>query len=130
MTHFHGHSHSLSIKDAKKQCRILSKTIGTTGKIIVLIKFSPNRERMLGAINGNIEVLSDRDNDVFEKVAALSKLSVTRWTVPAKAFNKVNSLYSYLRTYFCVFSVIFFSIFFNFSFRAWQQLFFVCSICL
>ena len=51
-------------------------------------------------------------NDVFEKVTALSKLSVTRWTVPANAFNKVNSLYSYLRTYFCIFSVIYFSIYF------------------
>ena len=35
------------------------------------------RERMLEAINENMEVLSDGDNDVFEKVTALSKLSVT-----------------------------------------------------
>jgi len=90
ITHCHGHSLSLSIKDANKQCRILSETMGTAGEIIVLIKFSPKRERILGAINENIEVSSDGDNDVFEKVTTLSKLSVTRWTVRANAFNKVN----------------------------------------
>lgn len=49
--------------------------MGTAGEIIVLIKFSPKRERILGAINENIEV-SSGDNDVFEKVTTLSKLSV------------------------------------------------------
>ena len=92
ITHCRGHSLSLSIKDANKQCRILSET---AGEIIVLIKFSQKRERMLGAINEKIEVSSDGDNDLFEKVTALSKLSVTRWTIRANAFNKVNSLYSY-----------------------------------
>ena len=83
---------------------------------------------MLGVINENIEVSSDGHNDVFEKVTALSKLSVTRWTIYVNAFNKVNSLYSYLRTYFRILSVNYFSIVFNFSFRAWQQFFYVCSI--
>ena len=128
ITHCHGHSLSLSIKDANKQYRIIRKTIGTAGEIFLLIKFSSKREQILGAINENIEVSSDGDNEFSEKVTALSKLLVTRWTVRANASNNVNSLYSYLRTYFCIFSVIFFSIFLNFSCRVWQQFFFVCSI--
>ena len=45
-THCHGSALSLSIKDANEQCRILSKTMRTTGEIIFLIKFSRKRERM------------------------------------------------------------------------------------
>ena len=53
ITHCHGHWLSLYIKDTNKQCRIPSKTMGTTGEIIVLI--TP----MLGAINENIKLSSD-----------------------------------------------------------------------
>ena len=129
ITRYHGHLLSLSIKDSNKQCRILNETMGTAGKIVVLIKFFPKRERMLGEINENIEVSSDVDKYVFEKVTTLWKLSVARWTVCGNAFNKVNSLYSYLRAYFCIFPAIYFSIFFDCSFRVWQQFFFVRSIC-
>ena len=128
ITHCQGHSLSLSGKDVNKQCRIFSETMGTTGKVIALIKFSPKSEQILGTINENIEVFSDSDIDVFEKVSAQSKLSVTRWIVCVNAFNKVNRLYLYLRTYFCIFSIIYFSILFNISFRVWQRFFFVCSI--
>ena len=103
ITRYHGHLLSLSIKDSNKQCRILNETMGTAGKIVVLIKFFPKRERMLGEINENIEVSSDVDKYVFEKVTTLWKLSVARWSVCANTFNKVSSLYSYLRTYFCIF---------------------------
>ena len=50
ITYCHGHFLSFSIIDANKQCGILSETIGTAGKIIVLIKFSPKCERMLSVI--------------------------------------------------------------------------------
>ena len=53
ITHCHDHWLSLYIKDTNKQCRILSKTMGTTGEIIVLI--TP----MLGVINENIKLSSD-----------------------------------------------------------------------
>ena len=112
ITHCHGHSLSLSIEDANKQCWVLGKTMGTVGKIILLIKFSPKHKQMLGAIDENIELSSDTDNGVFEKVTALSKL-----TVCANAFNNVNSLYSYLRAYFCIFSVIYFPIFLTLHFK-------------
>ena len=62
--------------------------MGTVGEITVLIKFSPKREKILGAINENIAFSSDGDGD-FEQATSLSKLSVTRWTIHANAFNKV-----------------------------------------
>ena len=55
-THYHDHSLSLSIKDANKEFRIFSETMGTAGEIIVLIKFSPKCEQILGVINENIEL--------------------------------------------------------------------------
>ena len=61
ITHCHGYLPSFSIKDANKQCQIQSKTMKTAGEIIVLIKFSPKRKWILGAINENIEVSSDGD---------------------------------------------------------------------
>ncbi|MEM6831946.1 MAG: hypothetical protein AAF551_15655, partial [Bacteroidota bacterium] len=78
VTHCHGHSLSLSLKDANKLCRILSEIMGTVGEIVVLIKFSPKRERILGDINQSIEVSNDEDSDVLEHASSLSKLSVTR----------------------------------------------------
>ena len=51
VTHYHGHSLSLAIKDANNFCSILNEVMGSVGEIIVLIKFSPKRERMLGAID-------------------------------------------------------------------------------
>ena len=49
--------------------------MGTAGKVLVLTKFSSKRERMLGVISENIEVLSDDDNDVFEKWSTIKAIS-------------------------------------------------------
>ena len=89
VTHCHGHSLSLSLKDANKLCRILREIMGTVGEIVVLFKFSPKRERIFGDINQSIEVSNNEDSDVLEHASSLSKLSVTRWTVRANAYNKV-----------------------------------------
>ena len=88
-THCHGHSLSLSIKDANKQCRILNDFMGTVGEIAVLIKFSPKQEKMHGAINENVAFSCDGDDDDFELATSLSKLSLTCWAVCANAFKKV-----------------------------------------
>ena len=48
ITNSDGHSPSLSIKDANKQCRILNETTGTAYKIIMLIKFSQNAIECVG----------------------------------------------------------------------------------
>ena len=90
ITHCHGHSLSLSMKDANEKCRMLKETMGTAGEIIILIKYSPKRERILGDINENIEVSLEDGHESLGKVTSLSKLSVTRWTVRANAFNKVS----------------------------------------
>ena len=50
---------SLSLKGANKLCRILSEIMGTVGEIVVLFKFPPKRERILGDINQSIEVSND-----------------------------------------------------------------------
>ena len=50
----------------------------SVGEIIVLIKFSPKRERMLGTINENIEVSSENDDGILEPGTTLAKLSITR----------------------------------------------------
>ena len=89
VTHCHGHSLSLAIKDANKLCSILNEVMGSVGKIIVLIKFSPKRERMLGTINENIEVSSENDDVVLEPETTLAKLSITRWTIRSNCCNKV-----------------------------------------
>ena len=88
VTHCHGHSLSLAIKDANKLCSLLNDVMGSIGEIIVLIKFSPKRERMLGTINENIEVSRD-DDDALEPATTLAKLSITRWTIRSNAYNKV-----------------------------------------
>ena len=63
--HCHGYSLRLSIKDANKQCRILNDDMGTAGEITVLIKFSPQRKKMLRVINKNKAFSSDDDDDDF-----------------------------------------------------------------
>ena len=88
VTHCHGHTLSLAIKDANKLCSLLNEVMGSVGEIIVLIKFSPKRERILGTINENIEVSSD-DDGALEPATTLAKLSITRWTIRSNAYNKV-----------------------------------------
>ena len=71
ITHCHGHSLSLSGKDANKQCRILSETMGKAGKVIAWSSFLQKANECNGTINENMEVSSDSDSDVFEKVSEL-----------------------------------------------------------
>ena len=82
VTHSHGHLLSLAIKDTNKLYSILNEVMGSVGEIIVLIKFSPKRERMLGTINENIEVSSENDDGVLEP-------GITRWTIRSNCYNKV-----------------------------------------
>ena len=87
VTHCHGHSLSLVIKGANKLCSILNEVMGSVGEIIVLIKFSPKRERMLATINENIEVSSEPG--VLEPGTTLAKLSITKWTIRSNCYNNV-----------------------------------------
>ena len=44
-THCFGHSLNLSVKDATKSCKVLSDSMNTAREIIILIKYSPKRQR-------------------------------------------------------------------------------------
>ena len=92
-THCQGHSLSLAIKTLTKDCRILSETMGTVGEICVLVKYSPKREKILGAIMENIEGEFEELRPGYQK---LDKLCVTRWTVRAKCFKKILENYQAL----------------------------------
>ena len=53
-THCHGHSLSLSVKDAqRKNYKLISNTMDTAKEVVTLIKFSPKRESLLGEIQQN-----------------------------------------------------------------------------
>ena len=58
----------------------------TVVEITKLIKFSPKREQLLGAVKENFEI---DDDDSLEQNDSLAKLCTTRWRVRANAFNKV-----------------------------------------
>ena len=63
--------------------------MSTAREIVVLIKYSPKRETMLGDIKDNI--VED------DKVAAgLTTLSTTRWTVRAICFQRILENYAAL----------------------------------
>ena len=47
-THCEGHSLSLAVKSLTMECPIIRDTMGTTGEVCILVKFSPKREKMLG----------------------------------------------------------------------------------
>ena len=91
-THCHAHSLSLSVKDTTKGIKILRDTMGTAGEIVILIKYSPKRENILGAIKEQIECDSE---EVF-KVNGILKLSETRWTVRADCFKRILENYENL----------------------------------
>lgn len=92
-THCQGHSLSLAIKALTNDCTILSETLGAVGEICVLVKYSPKREKMLGAIMDNIEGEIEEFQLGYQK---LDKLCVTRWTIRAKCFKKVLDNYQAL----------------------------------
>ena len=57
--------------------------MGAAREIIVLIKYSPKRENLLGKIKGQIEC----NEEVDFKANSRSKLSETRWTVRPECFK-------------------------------------------
>ena len=93
-THCHGHTLSLSVKDMTNQSKLLSDVLSTVGEIIVLVKYSPKREQLLGSIQSNLEYADNDEN--FERPTSLSKLCVTRWTVRATTYMKVLTNYDSL----------------------------------
>ena len=89
-THCHAHSLSLSVKDTTKNVTIMRDTMGTAGEIIMLIKYSPKREKILGDLKVLVEC--DAEEDISQPNSIL-KLSETRWTVRAECFKRVIDNY-------------------------------------
>ena len=85
-THCHGHSLNLSVKDATKSNRLINDVLEIVVKITNLMKFSPKRKQLLGAVKENFKIDND---DSLEQNDSLAKIGTTRWTVKANAFNKV-----------------------------------------
>ena len=69
--------------------------MGSVGKITVLVKFSPKREKMFGDINENVERLNQEGLEVRRE--SLRKLCATCWTVRANCFQKIIDQYDSLQ---------------------------------
>ena len=87
LTHYHGHSLSLSVKDTTKNCTLLSDTMDTAKEVVTLVNFSPKRENLLGAIKENLEE---------PESAAKGIIGITRWTVFASCFQQIQDNYAAL----------------------------------
>ena len=95
ITHCHGHSLSLAVKDFTSSCPVLSNTMGTAGEICILVKYSPKREKILGSL---YEITEGELNDIDkDNHTSLDKLCATRWTVRASCFNKILENYADLQ---------------------------------
>ena len=92
-THCHCHSLSLSVKASTKGCDVLDNTMNTSKEVVTLIKYSPKREKILGAIKDNIEA----NNDDEDSTPGVAKFSMTRWTVRASCFSRIYTNYQALQ---------------------------------
>ena len=96
ITHCHGHSLSLAVKDLTSSCSVLSNTMGTAGEICILVKYSPKREKILGLLDEEV-IEGEFDYTDKDKHTSLDKLCTTRWTVRAACFNKILEKYADLQ---------------------------------
>ena len=58
-TYCHGHAISLSVEEVTKQSKVLGNTAGVAEEIVVLIKYSPKQENILGGIKVQMEFESE-----------------------------------------------------------------------
>ena len=68
-----------------KTLKLLKNTFRFSAEIVILIKYSPKPETMLGNVKEETEC---HDEDAV-KVNNIVKLSETRWTVPAICFKRI-----------------------------------------
>ncbi len=73
VTHCHGHSLSLGVKNMTSNCQVLCNTMRTDSEIFVLVKLSPKRENILESIEevveGNFENQAERKSRKKEQKA-------------------------------------------------------------
>ena len=87
----HTHWLSLSVEYVTKSIKIL-RDRSLAGKIIILIKYSPKPENLLGKLKDQIECNSEE----AVNTDAIAKLSETRWTVQAGCFSRILDNYDAL----------------------------------
>lgn len=73
VTHCHGHSLSLAVKDLTASCKVLSDTMGTVGEICNVVKFSPKREKILGSLDEMVEDMNEDIANLDVEEAALPR---------------------------------------------------------
>ena len=66
----------------------MEDALNVARKIVILIKYSPKREGILGNINLEMEDLE------YKQPAGVTKLSKTRWTVRAICFERILCNYN------------------------------------
>ena len=57
----------------------------------MLVKYSPKREQILGALKDKVIFNENEDSD--ERVLGNSKLAVTRWAIPASCYVRILGNY-------------------------------------
>lgn len=92
MTHCQGDSLSLTVKDTVKDCQLPSNTLDTAKELVVLIKYSPKWEAILGDIKENIE----EESCSKERVGSILKLCPMRWTVRLACYERILVNYASL----------------------------------
>ena len=89
-THCHCHFFNLRIKGVTRSSKILSDVMDTSGKISVLIVFSPKREKLLENLREQVK------NSKKFTPNKITKMSTTRWTARVLALLRIIENYSYI----------------------------------
>ena len=71
----------------------MKDVIGTDTKIILLVKYSPKKENLLGNIKDLIHFESLHTDEEIKVVPTLDKFTATRWTIRGNAYKKIESNY-------------------------------------
>ena len=90
--HCHAYSLSLLVRGVPKNTKILPDTMGTAAEIIILTKYFPKWENILGSIKEEIEC----EKDKYFYATNLLKLSETRWTGRSVCFKRILDNYKVL----------------------------------
>ena len=79
-------------KRSYKQSKVLGNTMGVAEEILVLVRYSPKRENILGCIKEQVEFESQPE----EKANDITKLSQTQGTVLTTCLQRIIDKYETL----------------------------------
>ena len=93
LTQCQGHSLNLGIKTTMTNSKQMKDILRTITEIILLVKYPPKRESLLGNIKDLIYFESLHTDYEIKVVPTLNKLFATRWTVCGNVCKKIDSNY-------------------------------------